>query len=50
MAASSTMFRKRHLCHNNRCCNPAHLAAGERGDNRNDDRLRDAYGIDFDWL
>ena len=40
----------RHLCHNCRCLNPEHLTIGERGDNRHDDRLREAYGVDFDWL
>lgn len=40
----------RHLCHNKCCMNPNHLALGERSDNRDDDRLREAYGVDFDWL
>jgi hypothetical protein len=40
----------RHLCHNRHCINPAHLAPGERADNLEDDRRRDAYGVDFDWL
>ena len=40
----------RHLCHNRLCINPAHLTTGERGDNRHDDRLQEAYGIDYNWL
>lgn len=40
----------RHRCHNRLCMNPKHLETGERADNREDDRLRDAYGVDFDWL
>ena len=40
----------RHLCHNRLCINPNHLTTGERGDNRHDDLLRNAYGIDYDWL
>ena len=40
----------RHLCHNPLCINPEHLTTGERGDNRHDDQLREAYGVDYDWL
>jgi hypothetical protein len=40
----------RHKCHNPCCINPEHLTPGERADNLDDDRLREAYGVDFDWL
>lgn len=34
----------RHLCHNRRCCNPAHLTGGTASDNA-DDRKARAQGI-----
>ena len=40
----------RHACHNPLCINPDHLRPGRRGDNLEDDRMRHAYGIDYDWL
>jgi hypothetical protein len=36
----------RHLCHNRRCCNPAHLLVGTRSDNAWDDRMRQ-QGVDL---
>lgn len=30
----------RHLCHNRTCCNPAHLAGGDAGDNADDRAAR----------
>ena len=40
----------RHACHNPVCINPDHLQQGRRGDNLEDDRMKNAYGLDFDWL
>jgi hypothetical protein len=40
----------RHRCHNRLCINPEHLQFGTQGDNRRDDVVRGANGIDFDYL
>lgn len=36
----------RHRCHNARCINPEHLEVGSRRDNKHDDWLFAAYGVD----
>lgn len=40
----------RHRCHNRRCVNPAHLIIGDRRDNLEDERERQANGVDFRLL
>tara|TARA_R110002110_G_scaffold382519_1_gene593734 strand:- start:207 stop:602 length:396 start_codon:yes stop_codon:yes gene_type:complete len=37
----------RHRCHNRRCINPNHLEIGDRRDNLNDERDRQANGVDW---
>ena len=36
----------RHRCHNPLCINPDHLEVGDRRDNKHDDWLFAAYGVD----
>lgn len=38
----------RHRCHNGLCINPDHLEIGSRADNKHDDWVVAAYGVDFD--
>ena len=40
----------RHRCSNRRCINPDHLEVGYKADNLQDERDRQAYGIDFKML
>ncbi len=40
----------RHRCHNRRCINPRHLIIGDRRDNLQDERDRQANGVDWDML
>ncbi|WP_083445193.1 hypothetical protein [Ruegeria sp. 6PALISEP08] len=45
--ATSTI---RHRCHNRRCINPRHLTIGDRRDNLQDERDRQANGVDWGLL
>ncbi len=40
----------RHRCHNRRCINPRHLTIGDRRDNLQDERDRQANGVDWGLL